>query len=598
MAARALARWGLALAILLYGGVASGASQDARDEETLRFVHLEGNVGGASGGHTAVRIGDLVFHYQHDGDVFRLVRDGWPDFERNYAGFQSRPLNLATVWVGAEEATRVRDALAGAHLRQLRRLARREATIRDRRMAEALAGGGDRTYPVPVAGLFDPEGEGDAALAGLRAGLPGVDEQLEAVEARVRGFALPRADEPDALSRLAALRADLALREALRTIARARPLAPDALLDLGLPELTPVERQSLTALARGLGERAGSLLGSRRADRGQVLLRVAARYVAVHRSLAANRPLLLDPRTDAAGARPASEHRPEELRALARQGRGFLAKARSEVFTAAASPAEGDYNRLEDLAGRVASFEEAEVHGGTVEVGRERLVPGRAAPVALPIRAGPHALALALAETARRREARVREEVALRYDYGLIDRNCVTELLAAVQGALGGRERAAQVLGGTLAPGEGLGFIPRVFHQQIVTRYRVTGVERVAPYRERAIEDRAQVAGPRRTQLREANTLTSEVYAPRDADGSFLLFTTGAAWPRPLFGLVNVLYGAGDAALGVFTAPLDGGRRLARAGRGVLFSLPELAFQNVRKGSFDAASLPQVAPAR
>jgi hypothetical protein len=33
------------------------------------------------------------------------------------------------------------------------------------------------------------------------------------------------------------------------------------------------------------------------------------------------------------------------------------------------------------------------------------------------------------------------------------------------------------------------------------------------------------------------------------------------------------------------------GDRLVRAGKGVLFSTPELVFVNIRKGSFDAATL-------
>ncbi len=55
----------------------------------------------------------------------------------------------------------------------------------------------------------------------------------------------------------------------------------------------------------------------------------------------------------------------------------------------------------------------------------------------------------------------------------------------------------------------------------------------------------------------------------------------------PLYGAVNLVWAIGEAAAGAVTAPFDGGRRLVRGSSGALFSLPELAFFNVRKGSFE-----------
>ena len=54
-----------------------------------------------------------------------------------------------------------------------------------------------------------------------------------------------------------------------------------------------------------------------------------------------------------------------------------------------------------------------------------------------------------------------------------------------------------------------------------------------------------------------------------------------------LRGAVNLGYGLGQGLAGVFTAPFDGGRRFRSGFYGAFFSLPELVFANVRKGSFD-----------
>ena len=56
---------------------------------------------------------------------------------------------------------------------------------------------------------------------------------------------------------------------------------------------------------------------------------------------------------------------------------------------------------------------------------------------------------------------------------------------------------------------------------------------------------------------------------------------------RPLLGLANLGYATGGGVLGLVTAPFDGARRLRAAGSGAWYSLPELAFFNIRKGTFD-----------
>jgi len=51
--------------------------------------------------------------------------------------------------------------------------------------------------------------------------------------------------------------------------------------------------------------------------------------------------------------------------------------------------------------------------------------------------------------------------------------------------------------------------------------------------------------------------------------------------------MANLATGLGAAAAGVPLLPFDGGRTLVAGLRGAVFSLPELAFVNLRKGSFD-----------
>jgi hypothetical protein len=174
-------------------------------------------------------------------------------------------------------------------------------------------------------------------------------------------------------------------------------------------------------------------------------------------------------------------------------------------------------------------------------------------------------------------EARRAHREASRYD--LVRNNCATAVIVTLAASLGGDTRA---LGAPLEPGAGLGFVPAGLLAEVRARLHVSRVERVASYRERRLAELAPGV-----RWREALTLTSRIYRPRHADTSFLLFTDDVRWRRPLYGVLNLGYGLGNAALGVATAPFDGGQRASRGALGALFSLPEIAGLSLRKGGFD-----------
>jgi hypothetical protein len=84
---------------------------------------------------------------------------------------------------------------------------------------------------------------------------------------------------------------------------------------------------------------------------------------------------------------------------------------------------------------------------------------------------------------------------------------------------------------------------------------------------------------------RESNIWTSTLYTPADSS-TFFVFFTDASWPlRPLLGAVNLGAALARAGVGVLQLPLDRGRGLRAGLEGALFSLPELFFANIRKGT-------------
>ena len=68
--------------LLLVSLPATGISEES---EQIEFIYVNANVGAAAGGHTALRLGEDVFHYQFFPDKrFLLVRESWDQFKLIY----------------------------------------------------------------------------------------------------------------------------------------------------------------------------------------------------------------------------------------------------------------------------------------------------------------------------------------------------------------------------------------------------------------------------------------------------------------------------------------------------------------------------------
>ena len=93
--------------------------------------------------------------------------------------------------------------------------------------------------------------------------------------------------------------------------------------------------------------------------------------------------------------------------------------------------------------------------------------------------------------------------------------------------------------------------------------------------------------------LRESNTFTSTLYTYNPDDAFFVFFTDDNLIFRPLFGLFNTAAGIGQSVFGFLNWPFDAGKNLKSGATGVLMSLPELMFFNMRKGSYKYLSYHQ-----
>ncbi len=564
----------------------SGRAQAA---PALEFLYIDSTVDDAAGGHTAARLGETVFHYQYYSDgLFLLVNDSWEGFRRLYNDRQSRSVTVTRVPLSRDSYERVRSHFFTRYVDQERRLRLLDQATGERDLLRRLAAGED-TLALEGLGFF----------SGTRAGAPGALELKRLVEDRFgEGWQtaylrtvteeLGKISFRDPGGWSVRLREQLSLREALTLLDEARSLTDDALLTAegnGGP-LTDQEREAVEAFRRQLADSVLTLLASSRPDKGTALLLQMARYQALSRSLETGVLSTLDPFSD-----QAERVLPASVKAKGIVGENLALDARTELaalraaFVADAGVREMAYSRIEAAQGNQSEFERAQRCGTPMRVEEGILLPSRSRTV----RTGLPGTSEEFAHAARVAEARRdlgRKQVAEAYRYNLFTRNCVTEIVRDVNESFANREQGQERLGGDLEPGASFSFIPFRLTAAVQTAFPATETEFLPSYRLRQLNRLYERKGPL-VWLRESNTLTSTLYTPSWAEDSvFLFFTDDAVAPRPLLGALNLLYATAHAAGGLLLAPVDRGKLLTQSLRGMLYSLPEIAFFNIRKGSF------------
>jgi hypothetical protein len=249
---------------------------------------------------------------------------------------------------------------------------------------------------------------------------------------------------------------------------------------------------------------------------------------------------------------------------------------------------EPDYRALEAIAAAHFEVRQSLATGRPIRTLRAIEAPARRGDAATQV---PSALSSTSAEALHaasvRAERRYREFLDREHGYQLVQRNCATELLRSVQAGFPSAEAAAKALGGQLSAEAGTHFVPFRWLDAIEHRFADTRRTTLPAYRVREVRAMRERERSAWVSLRESNTWTSNVYVGAPTDSHFLFFADEHAALRPLFGALNFGYGALQSTLGLASWPWDGGERIDRGLRGAFFSLPELVFISLRKGTFE-----------
>ncbi|MFM8445477.1 MAG: hypothetical protein ACKN9W_19325 [Methylococcus sp.] len=564
----------------------------------IEYLYIDANVGGSSGGHTAIKLNDWVYHFQNEDGYTQLTRESWHRFRWVYNDLDNRNIHIARVALTAANAERINNRLSLLLLVQKRHAEYMEALNQDLKVLDAW----HHNEPIAIDGLgFFQRLDHQTTVYGpllkrinsvLGSEFPGKERRR--LERRLDSLVYVAASTSEPLSRdrfpnypptfSEQIQDLLAHRLALDVITRAWKLAVS--LQIDEEPLSPSEQLWLVRYQEQIEESILNQFTAPYSGSGKALLLALARYQAVALSLARDRLVLLDTLTaeHRLPRQPLTETEHANLIELRDHLSHRLPVIRDETMSLP-EPDESRYHRLEVALSELNETETGLALRQSIHFGHQEgppLASGYAWPNKPPFLSSQFDTHR---QTAEYHADQFLDNMRESYAYQLITHNCVTELASAVNSSFeGGDEREA--LGGHIEPGADQGFIPFRFFELIRQRYRVTETLTLPSYRNRALAKSDPSGQGWVTAALEASTLTSSIYRPREGDSAFLLFTDRDLWTRPLFGVINLGYAVGAASVGVFTSPVDGGSGLTDGLSGVLFSLPEIGFWNIRKGSF------------
>ena len=615
---------------------------------SFEYLYLEANEGNSSGGHSALQLGDEIYHYQHhDSGLIRLLRQDKQEFHFLYRFLQNRPLHLSHIEVSEQTFTllsehfKLQFLAQDQQFKQLNDLHKNRALLG--RLIHKQSANNDTFLDADFssalrlkgAGLFYAEQELDSPkkdapnsdIKGVRFRSSLIIEMLREKIAQYYGqdYLLQRREQisnniktlmpshwpvvksilskdnfPPAINSFADSYEDyLTGLAAIKVLMEEQPLNSDAYF-VTHEAVTPEQKEVLKRLRDQLTLSLIKSVNSGRPDWGYAVLVNMARLVAVELSLHLGLWVFIDDYAMDSEWISADQfaHNAAQMGTQINDALTHFIQTRKTVLSPGGLT-ESNYSQLEMAANRYFELLNGKRHKAIRYIG-EKALPTKS--ISLPDWLVPELtqqhLALALSELDSY-ETQLLQELAEQYQYNLITRNCVTELFRTIDQALlqknkadSGQSKPVELLikestsrlGGNISAY--YNFIPYVSFQSVQDHYNVTQSEVLNSYRGKQLKKLYARNKGLMSVLRESNTITSTLYDYNSDDAFFVFFTDDTLLFRPVFGLFNTAAGIGQSVFGLLSWPFDTGENLKLGVTGVLMSLPELLFFNIRKGSY------------
>lgn len=576
---------------------------ETNGQRLLEFIYIDATEGEAAAGHSAVKLGNTVFHYQfHPNKLLLLSKQDWDDFRHYYNDLSNRTLKIKALLLTDPTFEKIKYAFLEQYLRQEIELAR-HANLNDQLQLLSQISRHQNLVEINGIGLFSPfpgtaKESGRQLKSKVMASLSSdflqqlLSKTQEQISSTVQNFSRTflSQTESSAINETAivSLQELLSLREALNILLEEKGLLTTSIVRLeSAIELSDDQQKYLRQFQQQIGHSIIELISSDRSDRGPILLVQIARYLVLGYSLEQNELLTLSPFQDGTKGQNITQKDidPQLHNFFREKARFFNDRVKKTFFNTPPSRQNIAYSMLEKARGHLQKYEKT--------VDKELADWSLIDVCGTPCRSGkvsidhftPDSLPYGVIKIQQRVVREFTKYLVQKYGYNLFSRNCATELVRTINSAFSDRDDVKESLGGYLEPEESVSFIPFGLDHAVDEQYPITNTLGLPSYRLRNLQNLYHEEGIS-AWFRESNTLTSTLYSPWKKDGYFLFFTDDTVVIRPFLGLINLGYSILHTIGGVVTAPVDRGTHFMRGVKGVVFSLPELFFFNIRKGSY------------
>ena len=616
---------------------------------SFEYLYLEASEGNSSGGHSAIQFGDEIYHYQHhDSGLIRLLRQDKSDFHFLYRFLQNRRIHLSRIEVSEETFNRLSEYFKWQFLAQEQQFKQLNDLYKERLLLRRLLykqPDTDTDFSAALrlngVGLFYAEHDLDSQkdehpkdikvlksqslpLIGLLRkkiealyGQDYLSKRQEQITADIKALTpshwpaaspiLSKDNFPPVINSFADSYTDyLTGLAAIKVLVEEQSLQSDAFF-VTQDSVTLEEKKVLETLREQLALSLLKSVNSGRPDWGTAVLVNMARYIAVEQSLQLGRWVFIDDFAVDSEWISADQfvEQTEPIQTQIDDAQANFKQTRKAIINLGGLT-ESNYSQLEMSANRYFEWLKGKQQKAVRYQG-EKALPTKS--ISLPDwrvpELSPQQLTGALTGL-EHYENKLLQELAQRYQYNLLTRNCVTELFRTLDQALLAQNKvdndpakqveflikeSRQRLGGTISGT--YNFIPFVSFQSVQENYKVTSNAVLNAYRGQQLEKLYAKNNGLMVALRESNIFSSTVYTYNPDDAFFVFFTDDSLALRPVFGLFNTAAGLGQSLFGFLSWPFDSGKNIKAGTTGILMSLPELLFFNMRKGSYKYLSYNQ-----
>ena len=610
---------------------------------SFEYLYIEASEGNSSGGHSAIEFDDEVYHFQHhDSGLIRLLKQDKQEFHFQYRFLQNRRIHSSHIDVSNETFTRLRDYFKLQYLAQKQQFNQINQIDKDRFLLQRLLykASQDETLldtrtaidiQLKGVGLFysqqqlsnqakTPSSQSSPVIEVLRNkieqryGQDYLSSRSQNISGSIKALTpthwpiekpiLSKDNFPSMINSFSDIYTDyLTGLIALRVLMDGHPLRSDAFF-VSTELITEKERLALEKLKDQLTLILVTSVNSQRPDWGYATLINLARTIVIDRSLKLGKWVFLDDfaRDSEWITSDQYAHNTTQMLVQINDAKNNLTQTRHELLNLD-DLTEASYSNLEMAANRYFELLKVGEHKSIRYIG-EKALPTKSAPLPdwVVSELSQQQLISALNELDAYQNNLI-SELTTHYSYDLITRNCVTELFRTIDNALLKKaktesnqdlllmKKSENELGGTISAE--YNFIPFISFQSVQENFNIKNNELLSSYRDQQLAKLYAKNNEFMVNLREVNTFTSSIYTYNPDDAFFIFFTDDSLTLRPFFGVFNTAAGLGQSLLGFFSWPFDAGKNLKSGATGVLMSLPELLFFNMRKGSYKYLSYHQ-----